>query len=362
MLIRLEDFKNRRDNLAVPHKGRVVSNIDPLKLGRIKVRIKGLLEETTTAKLPYISCKNPSNFGGKPDSSGFSVPEVGSEVTVEFPFSDIYAGFYTGYWQSALTRQNLLFDDDYPESYGFTDSQIQWWRTNKAQNESEFFNEQQEGLFKLENDGSVVLNIKKDFNINVDGNFNLQVGGTTIILGSDDIRIKADGTKDIYLEGTKDVLVKAGANVKTEAVTDVSFKGTNIKGEGTTVDIKSTTTNVEASGTLNAKGATTKITGTTLLDLFSATLAKLSSTVRTDIFSGVNVNIDSTGLIKENTVVATTGSSAASAGSASSVSAPSFTTLTNEMTALSTLVTDLKALAASIRAQATAVEDDIGGF
>jgi hypothetical protein len=277
MLIKLDDLKNRRNNLLVPHKGRVVFNNDPLKLGRIKVRIRGLLEETDLNKLPYIVPKNAFGLGGKPDSSNFSVPEVNSEVTVEFPFSDINLGFYTGYWQSNLTHQYSLFDDDYPNSYGFIDSQIQWVRVNKTQKESEFFNDQQDSLIKLENDGSLILNVKKDLNINVNGNFNLKVDGTVLIVSDDVIQIKSDGSKDIYIESSGDTLIKPSGKFKVDSSSDIDLKS------GGNLNLDSAGYIQEAMGlasSISSQSFSALTTEITNLENLVSTLKTLASNIR----------------------------------------------------------------------------------
>jgi len=131
MFVKLVDFMKKQDVFAVPMKGIVVENNDPKKLGRVKVRITGLLEETNKDKLPWILPKNPAGFGGKPDGSGLVAPDINAELMVEFPYKSIYFAFYTGYWQSSTTHQGL-FTEDYPSSYGFRDTQSTFVKVNRA--------------------------------------------------------------------------------------------------------------------------------------------------------------------------------------------------------------------------------------
>lgn len=115
----------------------VVDNADPKKLGRVKVRITGLLEDTTAVNLPWVFRRAPASMGGRADLSEMAVPEVGSELVVKFPFGDIYSGFYIGYWQSEFTHQGF-YNDDYPHSYGFRDTQNTYFKVNQAKKEAEF--------------------------------------------------------------------------------------------------------------------------------------------------------------------------------------------------------------------------------
>lgn len=131
MLIKLPEWLQKINNLNFPHKGTVLDNVDPKKLGRVKVQILELLEGTAS-QLPWVYPQNPYGLGGKSNSSGFSVPEIGSELIIVFPYDDIYFPFYTGYWQSEGTHQSL-FDEDYPNSYGFRDSLGNYVKINKTQ-------------------------------------------------------------------------------------------------------------------------------------------------------------------------------------------------------------------------------------
>lgn len=137
MFIELSDFFKKNDPLAVPLKGKVVDNNDPKKLGRVKMQIPGVLEETDFTKLPWIYPKNSVGFGGTPDGSDLSVPTVGAELTVEFPYKEVYFGFYTGYQRSETTRQGLFFED-YPFSYGKRDTQNTFFKVNRAKRYAEF--------------------------------------------------------------------------------------------------------------------------------------------------------------------------------------------------------------------------------
>lgn len=144
-MIKLSDQMKTNDLLAVPYRGTVVAtDVDavdsagqPKRLGRIKCRVPGLLESTTIADLPWIYAKQPVGLGGRSDSSSFHMPEINSEVIVEFPYRDIYAGFYTGYWQNENSHQGFL-DENYPNSYGFRDTQNTFLKINKAQKFLEF--------------------------------------------------------------------------------------------------------------------------------------------------------------------------------------------------------------------------------
>jgi hypothetical protein len=65
------------------YRGVVTDNADPLKVGRVKVRVPGLLEPSSGWALPL-------NVGGGAEALGlFFVPEVGAEVAVWFHQGDV---------------------------------------------------------------------------------------------------------------------------------------------------------------------------------------------------------------------------------------------------------------------------------
>jgi hypothetical protein len=121
MFINSKDVKPALRPFTVPHKGIVKDNNDPLKLGRVRCVVSDMFDETDFTLLPWISPWKDSFLGGSLTSEKFDVPEIDSELVIEFPFDDVYFPFYTGYWASKTTH-NQIFDVDYPDTYGWADS------------------------------------------------------------------------------------------------------------------------------------------------------------------------------------------------------------------------------------------------
>lgn len=111
------------------YMGIVADNNDPKKLGRLKV-FCSLYEDLDLEALPWCFPTLDVFLGNSPDSISFSVPEVGSQVRVQFPTKDKYAPYYTG---CELNERNkcTFFDDDYPNCYGFKDSVGNFTKINK---------------------------------------------------------------------------------------------------------------------------------------------------------------------------------------------------------------------------------------
>lgn len=99
MLISVSEVSESNSILDRPYLGVVVDNNDPLKQGRVKCTIEGLISDGANA--PWILRSASSFLGGNNTSGQFAVPEVGSQLKIEFPYVDIYAPEYTGYWNGS---------------------------------------------------------------------------------------------------------------------------------------------------------------------------------------------------------------------------------------------------------------------
>ncbi len=113
----------QKENIGYLEKeyiGYVEDNNDPLKLGRVKVRA-AVYEDIIVEAIPWAS-PTPNYFLGSSNKSGsFSVPEIGSEVTIYFPTFDEYQPYFKGAPVNTETKIPL-FDTNYPKRYGFVDS------------------------------------------------------------------------------------------------------------------------------------------------------------------------------------------------------------------------------------------------
>lgn len=73
-------------SLAGKHRGIVTDNADPLKLGRLKIRIDAAYGNQPVQDIPWAWPCFPS--GGSPNCGFFDVPELGASVWVEFQWKD----------------------------------------------------------------------------------------------------------------------------------------------------------------------------------------------------------------------------------------------------------------------------------
>jgi uncharacterized protein involved in type VI secretion and phage assembly len=75
------------------YRGKVVDSKDPKGLGRLRVEVPELLNDQKTGwALPCLP------YGGTKDTGLFTVPEVGSNVWVEFQAGNLSSPIWTGIW------------------------------------------------------------------------------------------------------------------------------------------------------------------------------------------------------------------------------------------------------------------------
>ena len=176
MLFKFSDIIKKMDNLKVPHRGRVLYNEDPNKCGRIKCQVKGIFESSDTDLLPWCFSK-AMGTGVKPDSMDFHVPELYSEVTITFPYDNVYHPIYESGSISELTKTPGIFDEDYPNTFGTVNSIPSFFRVNKTQNITEYYNDGNQSCFRLDGEGNVYLNIPKSLILNIGEDFAVKIGG-----------------------------------------------------------------------------------------------------------------------------------------------------------------------------------------
>lgn len=204
-------FKDQVEPSAMSYLGFVEDNNDPKKIGRVKVRIAPY-SELSTADLPWASPKlgthgNSSSYGG------LNVPEVGSQVRVDFPSRDLTAPYYSGAELNEINR-TTFFDEDYPNTYGYKDSIGNFAKINKER-----------GTVQFQHYTSTNAQVAPDGSIRV----SLSNGAFFIFDNSNSFELNI-GTLDISGSGDGSFNVKANNEINLEAGT-INLKG-NVYIEG----------------------------------------------------------------------------------------------------------------------------------
>jgi hypothetical protein len=233
MFIKMLEHLRKENNLVGDFRGIVVKNDDPDKLGRIKVKVPRIFESSDVEKLPWCYPQANSDLGGRPDLSGFTVPEVNSLVTICFPNTDnVYFPVYKGYFRNSSTQQNDLFDENYPESYGFVDSTVSFYRINKTEQYTEWYHVSN-SVIRMDKDGNFTIKHPKSVTHDVGEDFNLKVGKNCNIEVTENFNLQCKNYSSNAMENEnvavgKEYSLGAGANIGFTAVADISGMAANV--------------------------------------------------------------------------------------------------------------------------------------
>jgi len=208
--------------LSVPHMGTVVDNMDPKKLGRVKCTIPTIMDGAPD-KLPWIYPMAPIGLGGSLESCTFSVPEMDSRLTIVFPFDDVHAPFYIGYWRSEKTQPHETFDESeegakYPEIYGHINSKGDWFLIAKDQEWMKAYHHT--GTFiKVDKYGDVYIEQVRDMymenarDIFIENGRDIQIGNGRDIVLSNGNDIDIVNGNNITINNGTDINIDTGGNV-----------------------------------------------------------------------------------------------------------------------------------------------------
>lgn len=229
MFVKLAEILTKTDNLTVPHKGTVVDNNDPKKLGRVKCIIENYFETEDYNKLPWI---HPRLGMSSPSSTSIIPPELGTELWVEFPFKNPYHGIYKGYWYNEkngianeTNLSNIIFGEDYPNVYGFQDSTGNYLKVNKLKETFDLEHSSGDHIHVDKEGNAIITGVKNIIvnnaeNIEINNKKNLKVvntGQIDITSINSDINIKSNSGKlnltalsKCTINGTAGVTVTGG--------------------------------------------------------------------------------------------------------------------------------------------------------
>lgn len=245
MLISFAEHFKPMKILSKPFSGKVVENIDPKKLGRIKCEIEGIFEGEVET-LPWIFPKHSS-------PTNFKVPKLEELLLIEFPYNDIYHPFYTGHWHNE-TNHDVYFDDDYPDTSGF-----------KLDNLKGKFNEKtKEGELEhisgtkatIKEDGSLEIILSKDITITIEGKFEQTIKGDMAFTTEGKYSITATGDTTITSDGKIEINGASGAEIVSDAMAKlVGTGGTEVGDGGSVTTINGSMVEIKGQQVLIAGGA-----------------------------------------------------------------------------------------------------------
>jgi hypothetical protein len=105
------------DNLdTTPWLGEVVDIEDPLKIGRVRVKVFGKFDEIPTTDIPWAYPANNVTAGSDSGGGFFSVPKMGSIVSVRFDNGNLYHPEYY-YVQKISNEVKAEIENSYPNAH-----------------------------------------------------------------------------------------------------------------------------------------------------------------------------------------------------------------------------------------------------
>lgn len=186
MLIQLNTFLSKKKRLTGIFNGIVKDNMDPEKLGCVRVLIPGVLEPSEDDEefnsLPWAYPIHPVG-GGSVDNQTLRIPNVDANVTVMFNDDNPYTPYYIGSILHTETINETL-SADYPTTYGSEDEQGTGWAINRTQ-KTVTVKHTSGVTFTCDADGNVTINQPGNLSWTVGGDVSLTASGKVDIVGSE---------------------------------------------------------------------------------------------------------------------------------------------------------------------------------
>ena len=212
------------------YQGIVVDNNDPLKIGRVRVRVSQFLPEEaiSSSHCPWAVMRRPSGFGGQSERSDFFIPSVGSKVLVQFSGGEIYSPIYETCPPDNLTKIADM-STHYPNRCGWKDNDGSSLVIDFTDHTLDYTNAS--GFeFHIRQDKNVDIILPQDKvesisrdetrNIGRDSQLDIQRNLTETIAGN--VNTTATGT--VKITGSSTTLLGSGAStVKLGSETPVDF-------------------------------------------------------------------------------------------------------------------------------------------
>lgn len=214
------EFDTEDPRYTALYIGHVVDREDPECLGRVRVRIPGLVEPASAWAFPL------GTLGGGSDKRGFySVPEKGAEVGVLFHQGDIDHPFYlSGHWGRPGGNTEVpepvrgLSKEDAPKVRAFETERFLLVFDERSGSEGLLLKDKASGdLITIDAGTGIRVKTAKDLNLEIEG----------------DVVVTANGDASVHADG--DATITAGGNAKVEAsgqavvsAPDVQLGGTGL--------------------------------------------------------------------------------------------------------------------------------------
>lgn len=246
-------------NLLGIKEGKVVANDDPDGRCRVRVEIEGLTKGMEVKNMPWFKTAQPIGLGGAAYSSSFSVPQVNTNVIVQFTDpASMYSGIVTHsvvnehtipqdqislakdysfppptetHFTENWAENEVLQDDngvrvaqlspnmtdDYPFSHGWVDNALNWVKYNMLKRSAEFvFNNFL--AVKTHGNGNTVIRVPKNLRLIVEKDFLMEIKGSKDEIVQNGSFTHIIGKEVKTIEGTSRTEAKQGAKFNGKTI------------------------------------------------------------------------------------------------------------------------------------------------
>lgn len=196
----INDNEHAVDTFFGNYRGQVISSADPLKAGRLQIRIYPMFSGAADSDLPWAIPADPL-MGGIAGTGSLIIPEVGAHVWVFFEAGDFR---YPVYWAGAPAMVSGTPDQpgagqtDYPHNKVFGTKSGHLIELDDASGNLRIHIHHASGTDHLiDNEGSVTDMIVKDDTITIQGNSNVIISGNQTITITGNASLTASGNVTI---------------------------------------------------------------------------------------------------------------------------------------------------------------------
>jgi len=211
-----QDNSYKDDLLSTTWIGEVVDIEDPLFIGRVKIKVYGKFDTIPTEDIPWAYPGN-NNTGSSPSGGGFfSVPKLGSVVSVKFDNGNIYHPEYF-FNQKISDEVKTEIEGSYPNAHVIVFDTV-------TEGSLKIFFTEQKGL--MLDYKETQINVKPDKSIDIhtaSGKSKIELLDDGTLNVTHDNNINITSNKTVNITATNDVIVKcktADIKASTKAIVD----------------------------------------------------------------------------------------------------------------------------------------------
>ena len=216
------DASQKEDDEVV---GVIDDVMDPLKLGRVRVRIPGFNDDKAgipTDLLPWVSMKRETGTGtGK--GVKFAVPAKGTKVLVKRTTQDDYQWTVTNELMTTKHPQLGLYQGNYPKVHGSSDADNSYHTIDMKAHRA-FFHHQSNTTLEVIASGTTNVDIKDDLNVQVDDHGDWTYDGWLKTLVKQWRMTTINLTDTLWVKGMRNEIVNLTRNVDI-GINDIKIVG-----------------------------------------------------------------------------------------------------------------------------------------